>query len=84
MVNSSKVKGTNMALNTIKIKPYFIKEISKIINTMVGVLQMNIKVNGQMVSNVDTENLNPIQSIMITSKQLMKDFGKIINLKEWE
>lgn len=68
MVSYSKEKGTNMALNTIKIKPYFIKEISKIINTMVGVLQMNIKVNGQMVSNVDTENLNPIQSIMITSK----------------
>lgn len=83
MVNYSKVKGTNMALNTIKIKPYFIKDISKIINIMDGVLQLNIKVNGQMDSNVDTENLNPIQP-KITSKQLMKDFGKIINLMEWE
>lgn len=67
MVNYSKVKGTNMALNTIKIKPYFIKDISKIINIMDGVLQLNIKVNGQMDSNVDTENLNPIQP-KITSK----------------
>ncbi len=79
----SYLRGKDIILvcNSTKKESNFIRDISRIINTMAGVSPLITKVNGQMEQSLDMESIK-VKIIKISLR--MKEVGKMIDLMDLE